>query len=150
MTEERELKKHFPGIKKWDRIEPAVHLHPDVVHGDRCRDYPACKRRILVYRRAENLLLFCNRLIPTPGVCKGIPHLQLSSFLFDSMHVLELGVLANLFGKAAWGLIHQGCFGPFTSTSDADHIDENMTQSVKACYKRAGHGGGNESMQDKV
>ena len=121
----------------------AVHLDPDVVHGGRCCDYPPCKRRILVYRRAENLLLFCNRLIPAPGVCEGIPHLQLSSFLFDSMHVLELGVLANLFGRAAWGLIHQGFFGPFTSTSDADHIDDAMTNSVKAWYKRAGHTGEN-------
>ncbi len=99
----------------------AVHLHTDVVHGDRCCDYPPCKRRILVYRR--------------------IPHLQLSSFLFDSMHVLELGVLANLFGSVAWRLIHQGCFGRFTSTQDADHIDEAMTTSVKAWYKRAGHTG---------
>ena len=86
----------IPGIRKWDRIEPAPHEFPDIVHGERCQDYDPSKRRMLVYRRDRNLLLFINRLFKLEGVTPGIPGLKLDHFIFDSMHVLELGVLTYL------------------------------------------------------
>ena len=107
----RDLQDIFPGIRNNDRIEPTLNGFPDIVHGEVCSDYPPDRRKILVYRRDPGLLLFFNRLFPMEGVCEGVPNLSIEYFIFDSMHVIELGILHYLLGYVLCLLIECGFFG---------------------------------------
>ena len=90
-----------------------------------------------MYRRPKDGLNFISRLFQIPGIQLGVPGLTLEHFLFDSMHVLELGVLLYLFSAILWGLLEAGFFGPYND-GETDRLDEAMTQSAKRFYDNAG------------
>ena len=89
---------------------------------------------MLVYRRPARGLLYINRLFKIPGLQPGIPGLTLDHFLFDSMHTIELGILAYLFGRVLWDLVAGGYFGTFT-VDDYDEVNTGMEEHLKNWYK---------------
>eukprot|EP00959_Pyramimonas_sp_CCMP1952_P029055 609410-Pyramimonas_sp.AAC.1 len=90
VIKERRVDK-WPNLKIGDRIEPAAEGYPDFWHGESVETYPPEKRRFLIYRRHKNGLLNMSRLIEIPGISRGIPGVKLEHFIYDSMHVMELG-----------------------------------------------------------
>ena len=52
-----------------------------------------------MYRRPKDGLNFISRLFQIPGIQPGVPGLALEHFLYDSMHVLDLGVLFRWLGR---------------------------------------------------
>ena len=104
----------IPGLKRGDRIEPAVRGYVDAWHNESCADYPEDRRSLLVYRRQKHGLLFFSRLFAIPGVQPGIKGLTLQHMLYDQMHVMELGILAYFMGDVLWRLIRLEFFGPFS------------------------------------
>ena len=137
VTESRQLQDIFPGIRNGDRVEPALNGFPDVVHGDVCSDFLPSQRRVLVYRKAQGLFMFFNRLLPVAEVCPGVPHLTLDYFIFDSMHVLELGILHFLMGYAFTMLIKNNFFGHYDK-DNPDPVNASMTDNMKKWYVRNG------------
>ncbi|CAK0866195.1 unnamed protein product, partial [Prorocentrum cordatum] len=125
----------FPLLKRGDRVEPVLPGQPDFRHGEACRDYAPRDRRMMVYRRPANSLLFINRLFHVPGIQPGIPGLTIDHFLFDSMHFADLGILHYYMGAVMWRLIDLGFFGEY-SPNDHDEVDNAMNEAMKKWYIR--------------
>ena len=92
---------------------------------------------MLVYRRPRDGLNFISRLFAVPGIQPGIPGLTMLHFLFDSMHVLELGVLPYLVSAILWALLQAGFFGIYNE-AETDRLDAAMSQSIRHFYDSRG------------
>eukprot|EP00959_Pyramimonas_sp_CCMP1952_P469101 9494360-Pyramimonas_sp.AAC.1 len=68
-----------------------------------------------------------------PGVSRGVPGLELKHFIYDSMHVVELGILGYLHGRVLRMLLDIRFFGYFT---DGEHAEVNgaMSEALKQSY----------------
>eukprot|EP00959_Pyramimonas_sp_CCMP1952_P324576 6793774-Pyramimonas_sp.AAC.1 len=82
------------------------------------------------------------RLFTIDGVNEGVPHLSVDHFIYDSMHVLELGILHYVMGLTMISLITAGFFGRWRD-KDHDEVDAAMTDSMKAWHARQGPHGPN-------
>ncbi|CAK0854496.1 unnamed protein product, partial [Prorocentrum cordatum] len=78
-----------------------------------------------------------SRLFTVRGVQPGVPGLRLEHFLFDSMHVADLGILAYFMATVLWLLVRLGYFGNFTD-ADHDEVDVAMSDALKQYYKAKG------------
>ena len=90
-----------------------------------------------MYRRPPLGLNFICKLFTVPGIQLGVPGLTLKHFLHDSMHTLELGVLAYIFSKILWRLVEFGFFGHY-NPDETDAIDAAMSQQLKHHYESTG------------
>ena len=126
----------IPEIKRGDRIEPPLPGMVDAWHMQRCVEVEPRHRALLLFRRQPRGWLFFARFFQIASIGQpGVEGLRLEHLLFDSMHVLELGVLAYYMGLVLWKLVLAGFFGKHVEKSE-DQVDTAMSRAAKAYFKR--------------
>eukprot|EP00929_Paragymnodinium_shiwhaense_P000878 TRINITY_DN101083_c0_g1_i1.p1 TRINITY_DN101083_c0_g1~~TRINITY_DN101083_c0_g1_i1.p1 ORF type:complete len:691 (+),score=49.20 TRINITY_DN101083_c0_g1_i1:78-2150(+) len=124
----------LPNIRKGDRLEPSHEGLPDITHGQQLSDFPESQRRVVFYRKpADFPFLFISRLFTISGTQPGIPGLTLRHFLYDSMHVLELGVCGYLVHHVFWQLIGCEHFGRYDADTK-DIVERRISKSLAEFY----------------
>ena len=83
---------------------------------------------MVTYRRPKNGPLYICKLLTIPNVQQGIPGLTYKHILFDSMHVLESGVLHYWNGLTLYRLVKRHFFG---NVDDSEVIDLAADASIK-------------------
>ena len=134
------LKKAFAGLLRGDRIEPAPVCLEDFVFprpdGARVVEHPSSQ--VLVYRRGVNRwsknLVWVTRLVEVEGIIQGIPGLTWKHFLFDYMHVVDLGIILYVNAASLRRLLDAGFFGDLNEDVEPDAIDLAFSQSVSLYF----------------
>lgn len=130
--------RRLPAVHIGDRLEPACEGLPDFVHGETIADCGACQAKVLLYRKPRFFpYMFVCRLWMVPEVQRGVPGLKLDHILYDTMHLLELGVLAYLLSLALWSLVLAGFWGAWTE-ADPGPTEANIGRDLKQYYEFAG------------
>ena len=89
---------------------------------------------VLFYRKPKgSSYMFINRLFTIAGIQRGVPGLKHHHVLFDSMHLIELGVLAYLLHLALWSLVLSGFWGHY-SENDPSNIELAIARDLESYY----------------
>ena len=126
-------KKLSRNLCRGDRLEPACAGMVDFWHDQPIDDASPSECQMLIYRKKKNSLMFISKLFTVDGIQPGIPGLTMRHFLFDRMHVMELGVLLNFEGFCLHLLAKEGFFG---MASDPDSLNYKMKRSFTAFWNR--------------